>query len=641
MILNRGISDITNCCAGLLEHVQGLFKLSICRKIWNLSRMLINETRRAPPTENRTLCVVLSVFLVVMGVFGEPGRAEAARNASIVIDGNTGKVLQSSRPDRLVYPASLTKMMTLFLVFDEIERGHLSFKTRIKVSAKAAKVQPSKLGLKAGETITVKNAIKALITKSANDIAIALGEHIARSERAFARRMTARARQLGMTKTVFKNASGLPNSDQVTTARDMARLGLALRNVHAKYYHLFALRSFTYKGRRYPNHNGLLKNYPGTDGLKTGYTRASGFNLVASVKRGSKHLIGAVFGGKSAGKRNRRMRALLSAAFKNASPVKSRKFRRQQQDLIARVKIRRAPAPRLAKRPRRAPIRVARRRPAPKRLAAKPAVRRTTANASLAKRVVAPPIKIARARTVNSFAPATKTRSINPPIRLTRVRPVKFARLQPRLPAPQPATRSPVINDTASGVTTMYRTPARLPRQAVRVAAVAAPPQFRLLRQPVAARQPSTFQQQAALLAATDRLQYAPTNTLRTALFRPSFPSPRPAQARRAGTSGVIPSVGITKPQDTSGRSAPIAGDYQVQIGAYGTLREAERRIAVVRANAGSILAGFGTLTIPFDKENRRYYRARFSGFDNRTASATCKQLKLRKVDCFVAKSSR
>src|SRR5690606_20380488 len=245
------------------------------------------------------------------------------------MDAKTGKVLYESSADEKRYPASLTKMMTLYLTFDALSSGRISKNTSIPVSAHAASEPPSKLGLKPGQTITVDQAIKALVTKSANDAATALGEFLGGSEANFAKLMTAKARQLGMKSTVFRNAHGLPDPRQYTTARDMARLGVALREHHGRYYDYFSTRSFTYKGRRYGNHNRLLGRVEGVDGIKTGYIRASGFNLVTSVKTGGRSIVAVVMGGRTGRSRDEHMAELISRYLPKASKGTDR-------DLIAR-----------------------------------------------------------------------------------------------------------------------------------------------------------------------------------------------------------------------------------------------------------------------------------------------------------------
>lgn len=252
-----------------------------------------------------------------------------SKYAAIVIDANTGKVLHSSSADSPRYPASLTKMMTLYMVFEALESKRISKNSRIKFSQYASSRPPSKLGVKPGNSITVETAIYALVTKSANDVATATGEFLGGSEANFARMMTAKARQLGMNSTRFRNASGLPDAQQVTTARDMAILGLALREHFPRQYKVFATRSFQYGKRRYANHNRLLGKVRGVDGIKTGYTRASGYNLVTSAGSGKRRIVAVVMGGKSGKARNAAMASLVNKYLPRAS-------RRSKGDLIAK-----------------------------------------------------------------------------------------------------------------------------------------------------------------------------------------------------------------------------------------------------------------------------------------------------------------
>ncbi|WP_425493360.1 D-alanyl-D-alanine carboxypeptidase [Hoeflea prorocentri] len=256
--------------------------------------------------------------------------AANSKYAGFVIDAKTGKTLYSSSGNSLRYPASLTKMMTLYMVFEAIDSGRISKKTRIRVSKHAASEPPSKLGLRAGQTISVEQAIYALVTKSANDASTAVAEHLSGSESEFARRMTAKARALGMKKTTFRNAHGLPNSRQKTTARDMARLGLALREHFPHHYHYFSTRSFKYGKTRFGNHNRLLGTVTGVDGIKTGYTRASGFNLVSSVRKDGRSIVAVVMGGKSGASRNAHMKKLIARTLPKAS-------KRGGGNLVARV----------------------------------------------------------------------------------------------------------------------------------------------------------------------------------------------------------------------------------------------------------------------------------------------------------------
>lgn len=248
-----------------------------------------------------------------------PAVAAPAKDSAIVVDGASGHVIYARNPDEPRFPASLTKMMTLYVLFEALDKGTVKLDTRFTTSSYASGVYPTKLGLKPGETIAVDLAIKAVAVLSANDAATVIAEGLSGSESKFAERMTAKARALGMTRTTFQNASGLPNPRQVTTAADMAMLGRRLAYDYPQYYHYFATPSFTYKSRVYNTHDHLLNSYAGTDGIKTGYTRASGFNLVSSVVRSNRHLVGVVMGGISVPSRDREMMRILTDGFDFAS----------------------------------------------------------------------------------------------------------------------------------------------------------------------------------------------------------------------------------------------------------------------------------------------------------------------------------
>ncbi len=256
---------------------------------------------------------LISVLILIYLIFVS---AANAKYASFVINENTKRIYHNKNADTRNYPASLTKIMTLYMIFDALKSNKVSMNTKFKISKRATRQPPSKLNLAAGSKITVKNAILALITKSANDVATVVAENLGKSERNFAKLMTKKAKNLGMTRTIFKNASGLPNRSQLSTARDMATLGMAIRKNHPKLFKLFKTKSFVYNGVKYINHNNLLGSYSGTDGIKTGYTNASGFNLVASVERNGQRIIGVVFGGKKARSRDRHMVKLLNKYFK-------------------------------------------------------------------------------------------------------------------------------------------------------------------------------------------------------------------------------------------------------------------------------------------------------------------------------------
>lgn len=262
--------------------------------------------------------LMVLVAILAMGVAPAVSLANA-KFAAMTVDARNGKVLFAENADSIRHPASLTKMMTLYLVFQDLSSGKISLDTPIKFSARATGMAPSKLGVKTGGTITVETAIRALVVKSANDVAAAVAENLGGSEKAFAQRMTSTARSIGMSRTTFLNASGLPNPGQVTTARDMATLGLRLMRDYPQYYPYFRTRSFVYQGRTIKGHNRLLGSYEGTDGIKTGYIAASGFNLVSSVRRGDKRLVGVVLGGKSGASRDAYMKQMLSKYFDDAT----------------------------------------------------------------------------------------------------------------------------------------------------------------------------------------------------------------------------------------------------------------------------------------------------------------------------------
>ena len=289
--------------------------------------------------------LILTLSLALSGV-SAPAYANNSRYAAFVVEENTGVVLHSRRSEAERYPASLTKMMTLYMLFEAIETGEIGLHDQIRISANAANATPSRLGLRAGQTISAENAIRALVVKSANDVAVAVGERLGGGASRFGELMTTRASELGLTGTTFRNASGLPNSRQTTTARDMARLAIALHRDYPDYFEYFNEESFTWNGRTYRNHNTLVGRVRGVDGLKTGYIRASGLNVVVSAERGDHRLITVIMGVPTAAARDAHAEELIEAAF---ATLEQRQDTRlfatlssprinpvRQQDLIAR-----------------------------------------------------------------------------------------------------------------------------------------------------------------------------------------------------------------------------------------------------------------------------------------------------------------
>lgn len=272
----------------------------------------VRQTGEMMGLGSRLRCVlVIAVLLVAAAV--QPARAGVS--ASLIIDADSGVVLHEQNADTITYPASLTKVMTLYLLFEALDQRRLSLHQRLPVSDHAASQPPTKMGLRPGDSISVDDAILAMVTKSANDVAVIVAEAIGGSEWRFASMMTAKARQLGMAHTVFRNASGLPDDYQITTARDMALLGRAVLRDFPHHYGYFSTSSFRYGRASHRNHNRLLGQYQGLDGIKTGYIRASGFNLIASAERGGRRLVGVVLGGRSAAQRNDQMANLLDDGF--------------------------------------------------------------------------------------------------------------------------------------------------------------------------------------------------------------------------------------------------------------------------------------------------------------------------------------
>jgi D-alanyl-D-alanine carboxypeptidase len=511
-----------------------------------------------------------------------PAARAAGNSAVLIVDANTGRVLHQSAADEPRHPASLAKMMTLYLTFERIEQGRLSYQTKIRISANAAAAAPTKLDLAEGEEIVLIDAIKALITKSANDLAVAIAEHIAGSEEKFARLMTQRAHQLGMSATVFRNASGLPDDAQVTTARDMVTLALHLQDDFPQHYPLFATRTFTYGGETLYNHNTLLETFEGTDGIKTGYTRASGFNLVASVRRGRKHVVGAIFGGASATLRNGAMRTFLNLGLVKASAVKTRRpaALATAQSRLSRPEPARnigpVPAPRRIERP----------------------VRETAG--------LAPPAQ------PNGLAPGEAR--AGPAIELARVRAVLLSpgAAQPAAPpqgSPPPglerAGRAEVGHVAVAGDEPAGPQPSGTPPAAAGRAAPVAPGISAL------GASPSTLQGQAANLA------------------RGEPPVATTPGLRAAGVSaGPLP-----QPAPTG------SGPFQIQIGAYQSPLEAEKRLAAARELAPGVLANRSPLTTQVKQGEKLFYRARYCGFEAKAAASACGELKRLKIDCLVMKA--
>ncbi len=283
---------------------------------------------------SRLLYIVAGLFFAALSLSANAARAGYAH---FIVDANSGEVFASENADVLNHPASLTKMMTLYLAFEAMRQGRLSWDQQIIMTQNAAEKIPYKLGIGAGQPLTVREAVYATAIRSANDSAQAIGDHLGGSEENFAQIMTAKARALGMRSTVFRNASGLPDDAQVTTARDMAVLAAALIRDYPQEYRIFSERSFNFRGRTIRGHNNLMYRYAGMDGVKTGYVNASGFNLVSAVNADGRRIIGVVLGGKTARSRDAQMEALLDRALGREALVAEAESKRPAAGVAASV----------------------------------------------------------------------------------------------------------------------------------------------------------------------------------------------------------------------------------------------------------------------------------------------------------------
>jgi D-alanyl-D-alanine carboxypeptidase len=534
-----------------------------------------------------------SAFLIISTAALSGAQAGGNRHAAFVLDANTGAILHNAEADAPRHPASLTKMMTLYLAFETIQSGRLRMSDKLTISEHAAAAAPSKLDLDPGDQISVDDAIKAIVTKSANDIATALAERIGGSEGNFVRLMNARARELGMAGTHYENPSGLPNDEQITTARDMATLALHLQDDFPQYYPFFSTRVFNYSGKSYRNHNTMLNSFAGVDGIKTGYTRASGFNLVTSWHSGSRHLIGVVFGGDTAGERNAEMRRLLTRLVSRASSMKTRK-----------------------------PLMLARLKGEPK-IALRPAKHKFAAMAEATPSRTEPTDAEAAPQPI-----AAVDRSAETPVRIFKVRAVPISTAARRTaPSAEETTDMEGAEETPDRAARPERQVA--PVRSFAPAALAAP---RNLARPVSTDTPPPPRPVHAVRRPAPATQLASADLHEAPTIRGLPPSTLGAQARALG--------GAPSSLSQFGRSGAPAGgsrsQYAVQIGAYGSIGEAQRALTKAQDRAGRLLSGVSSVTNPATKNGRQIFRAQFTGLDASRASSACNVLRRQSVDCFV-----
>jgi D-alanyl-D-alanine carboxypeptidase len=551
--------------------------------------------------------LALTLTVVLTAVASDPADARWRRRhlragpaytppyAALVVDANTGRVLHEANADAPRHPASLTKIMTLYLLFEQLEAGRLKLDTKLDVSDHASQQAPSKLGLLPGQQIAVEDAIRALVTKSANDAAVVVAEAIGGDEEAFARMMTRKARALGMSRTTYVNASGLPDDDQITTARDQVTLGRAIQDRFPRYYRYFQTASFTYRGQAMRNHNKLLGRVEGVDGIKTGYTRASGFNLISSVHRGNRHIVAVVLGGASGGARDARMRALIDQHIASAATARTVAKLGEAADVTASAKpvttapvvtAPAAPEPRLTRDDAVPTVMAA--APAEKPELAAPATAPAQPAASLAKPLLSgstDPIAPVRVKTITVKAGNVQTASLYPLV----------------TPAPQ---------------------------------ATVAPPHF-------------------AKTGPAHGSASAPTSTAATMPSEAPLPPPPGA---RPGVLGVLPvepprgavyqtasaiSVPVPAPAQTTVTkiARPTKGPWLIQVGAFPKETEAQERLRDAQAKGRTLLGKAAPFTERFVKGEQEYYRARFDGLTQANAKAACKYFKRNDIACMTIKN--
>ncbi len=546
--------------------------------------------------------------------------------SSIIVDGNSGATLSANNPDASRHPASLTKIMTLYLLFERLDAGKMKLDTEMEVSEHASEQAPTKLGLRPGQTIRVEDAIKGLVTRSANDAAVVIAEAIAGDEGDFASQMTRKARTLGMLRTVYRNASGLPDDEQVTTARDQATLGRAIQDRFPRYYRYFSTTAFNYHGHSIRNHNRLLGNVEGVDGIKTGYTRASGFNLVTSMRRGNRHLVGVVLGGRSGGSRDAIMRNLLAENLEKAATRRTVAAIAERNASDANTDVAEAEA------------------------ASRPAQTVQAASAS-PEPVATPPVRSSAQASRSIFAEAT---AAVPPAQ-AKAEPAPFTNgvIQTQPPAAIPGSSEPmkpVKVKTVQVKAGQMKLASAGPAQPATPITNAIPP--------VRPEVPETSSAVVAK-AETNKPEINKLEVTRTEM------PPQPANHGTGnGILGVLP-VSSAPPSSVppqamayadptpraqpqppavqqNGAIKPVAAHtgWIIQVGALETESEARQRLETARSQARGLLAKADPFTEPVvAKGERKLFRARFAGLDRDQAEAVCRTLKRSDISCITVRN--
>lgn len=559
----------------------------------------------------RTLVGLIGIAAITASVLASP--AEAARKkrrpaaggyappyAAMVVDVKSGRTLHAVNEDAARIPASLTKVMTLYLLFEQLERGRFTMNSELTVSAYAARQAPSKIGFRPGETISVRDAILALITKSANDVAVAIAEGVAGSEDEFARMMTARARSLGMSRTAFYNPHGLPHSpSNVTTARDLTILARAIQERFPRYYPMFSTRVFNYAGGGYRNHNKLLGRVEGVDGIKTGYTRLSGFNLMTSAKADNRHIVSVVLGGRSGGARDKIMADLVVANLPRAA-TGGRASTMVAEAPAAEPPARSAPAP--------APLPAVEPPPRPAAMAqpqsaviaaaaepaALPAPRPRFASEQPQPLPAAARAYVATATTTTPIAPPRPINVSAQPVQLSGMRPVA-------------ATTTP---------------------SAMRWSIGAQPVDAKVLRPPANVDVTSSI----AKLAEPEEPAVAPARVETRVAEAPAQPAP--AAVAKSPAAKPAP-----EPAQTHQAAIVASGKWMIQLGATDDEGKAKDILDRARSKAAGSLGSASPFTEKVEKGGTTLFRARFAGFeDPKDAQNACARLKRNGFACFATR---
>jgi D-alanyl-D-alanine carboxypeptidase len=515
-------------------------------------------------------------------------RTDPAKDAALIVDGATGKVLYSRNADAERHPASLTKMMTLYLLFDAMKKGQVNLSTPLPVSYHAAVQRPTKLSLRVGDTLPVDIAIRAIVVRSANDVAVTIAEALGGTESHFAELMTAKARQIGMRDTFYHNASGLPDPLQISTASDLSILARHLAYDFPQYFHYFAIPGFTYRGVTYLTHDNLIGRYQGADGIKTGYTGASGFNLVSSVTRGNTHIIGVVMGGVSAHRRDMEMMALLDGTFVRVA---------QNPTLVASARV---PWQSVAQNSVAASF-------DPASAAASPGQRVASADADDEDAAEMRPDRDEQLADAAAAAP--------PPVQATAWTQTPPP---PPVPAPKIATAAPL---PSAPILRMQALPSSPPPQAA--------PRQVAMNAPTPTPRPQ-------LAAPAQPPAHAPTPKPRPVLVAVNTPPPAPRAKPR-------PEIG-------EGDYEPMAAavpklnpqDWTIQIGAYADSKLARAQLASYAERSMDVLGQAARIIVPFRSvDGQTLFRARFGPFAEREARAVCAALTQRGQTCFAALGTR